>query len=568
MSIAPTSSLKIFDTGLTGTPISAPLTIDDVDAHKWDESCDVLVLGCGLAGATTALKAAEDGRFSVIIADRFDGGGASQASGGVLYLGGGTSAQTEAGVVDSVEAMINYLTYETGNVVGRATVEQFCRESASFIPWLAQHGVRFGGPFTDAKTSYPSDYFLYYSGNERVTQCATVTQPAPRGHRAKPMDGSNNGSSMSGSDLMIPLKQALDQARNVQFRRRTAARRLVTDRTGAVVGAELWQIPVGSIAEKLHTRMNALTANMIVAILGLSAPVSRLLVGIERSSARPRLVRARKAVVIATGGFVYNHQMLAERAPVYHKVMPLGTIGDDGSGIMMGESVGGATGSMDRVSPWRFLYPPASWTKGIVCSTNGQRIVNEEAYGARVGEALFEQSGGRGWLIIDRQLFETSKQEAADPKLLPFQKYLLKGAFARYAKTAGSVNALAAKIQVSPEVLAETVRRYNEDIATGRTDAFGKSDKARHPISMAPFTAFDISYYTKFFPMTGITVGGLCVDETTSAVLNAQNRAIPGLYAVGRSAVGLPSNHYVSGMSLADCVWSGWRAARAISTRA
>ena len=57
-----------------------------------------------------------------------------------------------------------------------------------------------------------------------------------------------------------------------------------------------------------------------------------------------------------------------------------------------------------------------------------------------------------------------------------------------------------------------------------------------------------------------ITLGGLRVDEATGGVLNAQGQTIPGLYAAGRTAIGVASNRYVSGLSLADCLWSGRRA--------
>ena len=67
------------------------------------------------------------------------------------------------------------------------------------------------------------------------------------------------------------------------------------------------------------------------------------------------------------------------------------------------------------------------------------------------------------------------------------------------------------------------------------------------------------------FPLPTITLGGLRVDEQTGAVLDADDAPIPGLYAAGRAAVGLASNGYVSGLSLADCLWSGRRAGAAMA---
>jgi 3-oxo-5alpha-steroid 4-dehydrogenase len=554
-----------FDTGPTGTQIAGALVVENVAAQNWDDSCDILVIGCGLAGASAALKAAEAKDVSITVVDRFDGGGASQASGGVLYLGGGTRVQAEVGATDTVEAMTNYLARETGNAVSRDTLEKFCRESASFIPWLESHGAHFGGPLTEDKTSYPFEEFIYYSGNERLGEFAAVATPAPRGHRTKPMDGTTRNTGYGGVDLMVPLKAAIDRTRNISFRRQAAARRLIVDRQGNVVGAEIWQVPPGSVAAKVLAKLVTISSNNILGLLGITRPLLAAITRIEKSAPRPKKIRARKGVILASGGFIFNRGMLAKVAPVFKNVAPLGTIGDDGSGIMMGQSVGAAADKLDTVSPWRFLYPPASWTKGVLVSLQGTRMVNEESYGARIGTALFEQSEGIGWLIVDQPLFDMARTEAANPRLQDYQKYIVKAAMTRYTKSAPTIEELAAKIGIPVAGLAETIRQYNDDIATGRPDAWGKAEKLRKPIAVAPFFAIDLSYRPKLNPIIGITVGGLKVDEATGGVLGNAGTPIPGLYAVGRTAVGIPSNVYVSGLSLADCVFSGWRAARSIT---
>jgi 3-oxo-5alpha-steroid 4-dehydrogenase len=77
----------------------------------------------------------------------------------------------------------------------------------------------------------------------------------------------------------------------------------------------------------------------------------------------------------------------------------------------------------------------------------------------------------------------------------------------------------------------------------------------------------DISLDARLLPCTVLTMGGLVVDEATGAVLRADGTAIGGLYAAGRTAVGVPSHLYMSGLSIADGVFSGRRAARAILGR-
>ena len=90
----------------------------------WESEADVVVCGFGGAGACAAIEAADAGA-EVRIVDRFDGGGATRKSGGVIYAGGGTSVQRRAGVEDSVDAMHAYLADETRDAVSEAALRRF-----------------------------------------------------------------------------------------------------------------------------------------------------------------------------------------------------------------------------------------------------------------------------------------------------------------------------------------------------------------------------------------------------------------------------------------------------------
>ena len=68
--------------------------------------------------------------------------------------------------------------------------------------------------------------------------------------------------------------------------------------------------------------------------------------------------------------------------------------------------------------------------------------------------------------------------------------------------------------------------------------------------------------YSLAITLATLTLGGLRVNESSGQVLDAQGRDIAGLYAAGRTAIGIPSGGYISGLSLADCVFSGRRAGR------
>jgi 3-oxo-5alpha-steroid 4-dehydrogenase len=195
----------------------------------------------------------------------------------------------------------------------------------------------------------------------------------------------------------------------------------------------------------------------------------------------------------------------------------------------------------------------------------GARYVNETWYGARIGDEMVERHDGRGWIILDRSLFRQSLKDAFGKDVLGFQRdiTLVNALFA--AVKAPTLAALAGKLGMRPAVLAETCARYNRAARGEEPDPFHKQPADMAVLGKGPFHAIDASVDARMFPIACMTVGGLLVDEASGAVKDAAGAPIPGLYAAGRNAVGICSNLYVSGLSYADCIFSGRRAARALS---
>lgn len=538
------------------TPIDNPLVVDNTGDVTWDAHCDVLILGFGAAGACTALEAAGSGA-QVMLCDRFEGGGASAKSGGVVYAGGGTAQQRLAGIVDTPRAMHDYLRQETGEVVSESTLQSFCRHSASMIDWLSRLGVQFDATIPPVKTSYPADgYYLYYSGNEAVRDYARIAPPAPRGHRAK-------GKGMSGAVLFSVLRRAVSKA-GVDVRLQCAARRLVMDGEGNVLGAEVRQM--NGMPAMLHRRLARLADAVHNVAPALADALRRRLTVLETRHAQSVLVRARQRVVLATGGFVFNRAMLAHYAPRYLRAWRLGTTGCDGSGIRLGQSAGGACMQMDNVSAWRFINPPLPWTRGMVVDAQGRRICNEEVYGARLGHVMCEQADGRAWLIIDSRLRREALRQCLQGGLWLFQSGPALMLMLAGAVKAPDAAALAVKLGMPPHQLRTTLTAYNAAAKGECADAFGKSAPMLAELQDGPLYAIDISMDSRIFPCPVITLGGLRVDEDSGTVLRTDGSPIRGLHAAGRTALGIASNHYVSGLSLADCIWSGRRAGRIDTT--
>lgn len=552
----------IDDLTATSNRTETALVVDDVDGFAWDAQCDVLVVGAGLAGCAATLRAAEDTSLQIITIDRGMGGGASKMSGGVVYMGGGTKAQKECGVEDTPENMANYLAFEAGTIVRPDTLLRFAHASTTFQPWLEQHGARFGGPLTLDKTSYPNDASLYYSGNEVTPAGRALAQAAPRGHRAKPSKG-GEPTKLSGAYLLPPLLDSMERKPNIQLLRQTRARRLMVDDQGQVVGIEVLRIAPG-FAALCHRLAYNLGANMFMGVLQLAGKLHSAAVNIEQTKAEVVRIRVKKGVVLSAGGFTYNREMMAKTAPEYLASVPLGTIADDGSGIKLGMSVGAKTALLDRVSAWKFLYPPAAWTQSCSVGPDGQRLISEEFYGARTGEAVFKTGGGKGWLILDEPMQQVVVQEIADMKKMLFQKIQFKAILNDYTVSAPTLSELAVKIGVPAEVLEATLATYNRDIDEGREDPMGKTEKLRRTIKTGPFYATDIGAALKLSPIPALTMGGLLCDEDTGEVLGQNGQPVKGLFAAGRTAVGICSRYYVSGLSLADCIWSGWRAAETL----
>lgn len=531
-------------------------TTASADMMTWDEEYDVVVVGSGLAGTCAALEAAAGGA-RVLVVERYNGGGTSAVSAGVVYAGGGTKQQVEAGREDSPQNMFDYLRHEVRDAVSEATLRRFSEESAGSLAWLEQHGVRFAGRECPFKTSYPPfTYTLYYSGNETEPPYNKDAVPAPRGHMG-------DGTAHPGSRIMSPLRDALPR-NGVEVRCQTAVRELITDASGGVAGVRIAGMPPESRWTRVHWwlyRISIFARYINMFIPGLAAALKAAAGKLEKAHAQPRCIRARRGVVLAAGGFVFNRPMVGRYAPAYARAMPLGSIGDDGAGILLGQSVGGAIARMDRVSAWRFLNPPETFTQGVLVDKLGQRICNERLYGAQITDIMVKRHRSEGTLIIDHALWKKTFSMIGPSRVTWFQ-FCLAFPSLFLNKRSWSIGRLAERLGIPPIALLNTIEEYNRVARERGEDPMGKKQALLQPIETPPFYAIDSSINDAWFGCPSITMGGLVVDEDNGQVRREDGSRIPGLYAAGRTAVGLPTESYVSGLSLGDCVFSGRRAGR------
>jgi|KBSSwiStaDraftv2_1062776.scaffolds.fasta_scaffold00647_5 3-oxo-5alpha-steroid 4-dehydrogenase len=532
--------------------VQEPLVVGDPEAEHWDDVADVVVVGFGGAGVVAALQARESGA-EVLAIDRFEGGGATALSGGIYY-GGATRFQREAGYEDTPELMYRYLKQEVGDTILDSTLRKFCNDSNSNLEWLMSHGVRFGSKLYTGKRSYPpAGYDLYFSGNEKVPSYQAHAAPAPRGHRTV-------GPKYTGHVLHARLRSSALERHGVRLRTHSPVTRLIVDRQGAVVGVEAHPIPPGSAAWKEHkkliTRVNTWQRYFVPQALKTGRRVAE----IEAAHVTPLRVRARRGVVLTTGSFAFNREMVAHYAPKYREAMPLGTLGCDGSGVRLGQSVGGATACMDSVTAWRSISPPITFVQGIVVNAQGQRFINEDAYLGHLGAAVANQTEGRAWVIVDREAYRRSFRDTWPVRGESWQEFGLPLLINLLSAPKGkTLEELAARCGIASGRLVPTVTEYNTDVVAGR-DRLGKAKEYQRVLGEGPYYAIDISIGCKKYPCPSIPMGGLKVDEQTGHVTRADLSRIEGLFAAGRTAMGIPSGFYVSGTSIADCVFAGRRA--------
>ena len=476
------------------------------EVGTWDLEADVVVVGCGCAGACAAIAAAEAGA-EVLVAERASGGGGTSAnSGGQIYMGGGTPVQTACGFEDTPDEMYKFLMAALGPEPDAAKTRVYCDESVAHFHWLEAHDVPFKRSFYPVRggTESPTDDCLAFSGGENAYPFDRIAKPAPRGHKPQ-FTGS------AGGFLMQRLIAASERA-GVRFECDARCDTLVVDARehGRVVGAVLWQ------------------------------------------DKRERLVRARRGVVLAAGGFMMNEEMVKRYVPVIWACeYKLGTDGDDGRAIRMAMGAGADIVRMDAAEIGYPVGPPDKLLCGILVNGYGQRVINEDTYLGRIGqEGIFRQNGEL-FLIVDTSFYEPTV-------------YGLHAAFVEE-----TVAELEQSIGFPTGALQSTVEYYNRFAAQGTDPLFHKSPELLRPLDTPPYAAFDL----RVSRQDGIgksycafTLGGLHTLPT-GEVLSPDGRMVPGLYAAGRTTSGLAKGGYCSGISLGDGTFFGVRAGRSAAQR-
>jgi succinate dehydrogenase/fumarate reductase flavoprotein subunit len=264
---------------------------------------------------------------------------------------------------------------------------------------------------------------------------------------------------------------------------------------------------------------------------------------VVRQDQQERCIRARRGVILCAGGFALNHKMVRNHIPsvLEENVALIGNPYDDGAGIRMGMSARGTAIHMDEYFITVVWYPPSSLTKGILVNGQGQRFVNEDSYHGRCGEYAKRQE--RAYLIADNAIFGYPESGL------------------ELIATEESIADLEGALKIPTGMLQNTVKVYNENAARGEDPVFHKHSDWLKPLDEPPYAAIECSY--GIAPYVAFTLGGL-KTRASGEVITEDGQDVPGLYAAGRNACGIPRSSwgYCSGTSVADATFFGRIAGR------
>lgn len=252
-----------------------------------------------------------------------------------------------------------------------------------------------------------------------------------------------------------------------------------------------------------------------------------------------------KAVILATGGFGNNEDMIVQYRKDLKGTVTTSAPGITGDGIVMAEDVGADLVDIEQIQ----LHPTVEQKTSmlitesvrgdgaILVNQDGKRFTDELLTRDVVSAAELEQPGSYAYIIFDQRLRDGLKA---------IEKYVSTGITVQ----GDTIEELAEKIDVDPATLAETLKNWNQYVADQNDPDFGRTTGMDHDLSQAPF------YAIKIAPGIHHTMGGVHID-TDARVIDKDGNPIPGLFAAGEVVGGVHGGNRLGGNAVADIVVFG-----------
>lgn len=557
---------------------------------RWDECCDVLVIGSGAGGLTAALRAHDLGLDTLVIEKSEQYGGTSAVSGGGIWIPDNHRVAALGGADSAAEA-VAYLKAVTQGEVDDGRIEAYVEHARSMVQYLERDTrVRF-----EAQAHY-TDYYPEVPGGK----------PGYRSMDPLPFDAAQLGDEFlrmrapsPGTLMMGRMAMTMKEARVLLCRGKgwmgltaKVLWRYWRDRKGRRL----------SRRDRYLTLGNALVGALRCSLLDRGVPLwldcrldQLLIVGERIGGARVLRdgqwlnIKARQGVIIAAGGFERNQAMREQYHPQpsnagWSATPPHNT----GDGIRAAVAVGARTALMEH-SWWaptvqvageekqRALFVERNLPGCILVNSAGERFVNEGAPYSDIVYAMYanNREGATSvpcWMVFDAQF---RRKYPCGPLLPGYAQpdWRLPAHLRQVLHKADDLGTLAAQIGVDATGLGRTVQRFNAMAAQGRDDDFGKGESlfdryygdpgvqpnpCLAPLTKGPFYAVRVDAGD-----IG-TKGGLLTD-THAQVLHQDGGPILGLYAIGNSAASMMGRTYPgAGATLGPAMTFGYLAANHI----
>ena len=497
----------------------------DAAAEDSTVDADVVVVGAGGAGMTAAITAAAEGKSVVILESQsMVGGNSVRATGGMNA--GKTVYQDEnefgesAGVEKTLKtAAEKYADNETITALAKTVSEQWAAYQANPTGYfdsveLMELDTMIGGKgindpeLVETLCANSADAIDWLDEHGITLHNVSSFGGASVKRIHRPVNA--EGKTVSVGSYMIPLLEENCEKAGVKMMLDTTATEILTDANGAAVGVKA----TGASGETV-------TVNA-------------------------------KAVVLATGGFGANLDMVVKYKPELKGFMTTNAPGIQGQGIEMAQAIGAATVDMDQIQihPTVEANTAALITEGlrgdgaVLINAEGKRFIDEVGTRDVVSAAEIAQTGSYSWLVVDQAMVDASSV---------IQGYIKKG----YTVTGETYEELGKAMGVDEAAFAETMKTWNGYVEAKNDPDFGRTSFA-NPLDTAPYYAIKVT--------AGVhhTMGGLTINTNTE-VLKEDGTVIPGLFAAGEVTGGVHGANRLGGNAVADFTVFGRIAGKAAS---
>ena len=498
--------------GLNADDYKIEVKADETKAEDSTVDADVVIVGAGGAGMTAAITAAAEGKSVVIVESQpMVGGNSVRATGGMNA--GKTVYQDEnefgesAGVEKTLKtAAEKYADNETITALAKTVSEQWAAYQANPTGYfdsveLMELDTMIGGKgindpeLVETLCANSADAIDWLDEHGITLHDVSSFGGASVKRIHRPVNA--EGKTVSVGSYMIPLLEENCKKAGVQILLNTTANEILTDANGAAAGIKA----TGSTGETV-------TVNA-------------------------------KAVVLTTGGFGANLDMVVKYKPELKGFMTTNAAGIQGQGIEMAQAIGAATVDMDQIQihPTVEANTAALITEGlrgdgaVLINAEGKRFIDEVGTRDVVSAAEIAQTGSYSWLVVDQAMVDASSV---------IQGYIKKG----YTVTGETYEELGKAMGVDAAAFAETMEKWNGYVEAKNDPDFGRTSFA-NPLNTAPYYAVKVT--------AGVhhTMGGLKINANTE-VLNEKGEVIPGLFAAGEVTGGVHGANRLGGNAVAD----------------